>query len=70
MDETIVKYKSEFNEKKNSFPIELSDKIANLLNSHLDYLQSVGLKEKDNYVIMALKIGIELGRYFEVLDDL
>lgn len=69
MDEMIEKFKSEFYEKKNSFPLELSDEIERLLNRHEDYLHSVTLKEKDNYVIMALKIGIELGRYFEILEN-
>ncbi len=70
MEEIIKKYKKEFEEYKNSFPSDGIDKIQTLLLRQKEYLQMIELGEKDKYVVLALKIGIELGRYFEVLEDL
>lgn len=70
LNEIIKLRKQELEDCKKSFNSEELDKVKDLLNCHEDYLTAVGEEEKDNFVILALKIGIELGRYFEVLEDL
>ena len=70
-DEEISKhYLNEFEEFKQSFKEEDKEQISELILKHFDYIDSVQRIETDNYVILALKIGIELGRYFAVLEDL
>ena len=70
LQESIQLKKKEFEEIKNSFEIEEQEQINGLLQAFEDYIDDVRWEEKDNCVILALKIGIELGRYFEVLEDL
>ncbi len=70
LKELIETKKKDYEEIKNSFNDEEKDKIEDLLRAYADYIHDVDWEEKDNCVILALKIGIELGRYFEVLEDL
>ena len=69
MQELIEKSKKEFEEIKNSFPKDNINKIETLLLRQEDYIKMVELEKKENYIMLALKIGIELGRCFEVFGD-
>lgn len=70
LQESIEMKKREFEKIRNSFKSEEQEQISDLLQAYRDYVDDVHWEEKDNCVILALKIGIELGRFFEILEDL
>ena len=69
MEEIIENYKQEFEKIKNSLSSDDACKIQTLLMSYKDYLEMVELEKQEKYAILAVKIGIELGKYFKLLED-